>query len=299
MRNVVFNEQRPRRCQRRTAGVIRRRGLTLAELLVSGVIMALIAATLAALATAVQTHNDHNQGQSIATQHARVTLHRIERTVREAYANEQFPGCAVFAETAAGWSFPDTLVVWSPAVAPVNPDGLPLFSEIVVFCPDDRYPHRLLEITDPDDHRSVPPLSDSATWSAELAGMKTRLADQAVQLTDLLRVGSEVVNAPSTHAGPLAIAPAPASERGVIRFELEINPSLAEWQDYQDDVLIWDELTWPLDIVGSQTGMRHVRCRVELHLMPGELAFQTDARGQTSIPFFGSASLHYQLQKKP
>ena len=68
------------------------RGLTLLELLVAMSIMAMVVVSLGTLANGVQQGFDYTEGHSTATQHARVTLERITRSVREAQASEQFPG---------------------------------------------------------------------------------------------------------------------------------------------------------------------------------------------------------------
>src|SRR5438128_2186789 len=92
----------------------RRRGMTLAELLVATTIMLMIATAVGTLASAVHSTNDFCHGYIVASQHARVVLSRIERTIQSATANEQFPGCLVVAEQAGSQALPSTLVVWSP-----------------------------------------------------------------------------------------------------------------------------------------------------------------------------------------
>ena len=117
-----------------------RRGLTLAELLIASTIMALMATGMASLAFTVEMGNRHAKNLGIATQHARVAIGRIERALYSAHTSEQFPGFAVFSETEGSFSFPDTLVIWHPSGAPQDPDGLPRFNELVIFCPDPNAP---------------------------------------------------------------------------------------------------------------------------------------------------------------
>src|SRR5688572_11269796 len=121
-----------------------RRGLTLAELLVATSIMLMIAAAVATLAAAVQSTNDFCRGYTVAGQHARVALNRMERALRYAIANEQFPGCLVVSEQAGGQELPSTLVVWYPTGTAANRSGIPPVSELVVFCPDPAHPNTLL-----------------------------------------------------------------------------------------------------------------------------------------------------------
>src|SRR5205823_12890163 len=105
----------------------RRRGLTLAELLVASTIMLMIATAVATLAATVHATNDFCKGYTVAAQHARVALSRIERAVQNAFANEQFAGCLVVTEQAGSQTLPSTLVVWNSTTGTVvNPAGLPL-----------------------------------------------------------------------------------------------------------------------------------------------------------------------------
>src|SRR5258708_17011820 len=46
------------------------------------------------------------------SQHARVTVERISRTVGEATATDQYPGAVVVSTTLSGFGYPDMLVVW-------------------------------------------------------------------------------------------------------------------------------------------------------------------------------------------
>src|SRR6476620_8843460 len=87
-RTRIRNSAGPRRVERR-------RGLTLAELLVATTIMLLIATAVATLASTVQTTNTFCQGYTVSAQHARVALSRIQHTVESATASEQFPGFIV------------------------------------------------------------------------------------------------------------------------------------------------------------------------------------------------------------
>ena len=107
-----------------------------------------------------------------ATQHARVALDRITRTIYGATANEQFPGCIVVAETINGWRYPDTLVIWRPNGAAANPNGLPRYCELVIYCPHPNNPNQLVEITAPTDTRTVPAVTDTSSWQSEIAAIK-------------------------------------------------------------------------------------------------------------------------------
>ena len=253
-------------------------GLTLLEVMIAMSIMTLIAGTLGTLARAVQMSSDYTEGHAAATQHARVSLERITRAVNQAPASESFPGAAVLSESVSGWRFPDTLVVWRPSGAAANPNGRPLFSEIVVFCPDPATPNRLLEITAPTDLRTVPPLTDSSSWAAELTALKASTTAKKVLLSDLIRVSS------TSNGG---------SKRGNVRFESRLRPDATQWAGYRGGTTAWEDLAWVQGLYGSRTGLAQNWVRIELQLLPGSAA--NHASDQQVLPYFGSAAVYYQL----
>ncbi len=265
--------------------------MTLAELIIASAILSMIVVTMAMLAQAVQQNSDYGDGHGEAAQHARVTLGRISRTVNGASANASFPGLLVLSTQVGAWQFPDTLVVWYPQRTAANPQGLPsapaglpLFQELVIYCPQPGSPNNLLEITDPGDTRTVPVWNDTADWSTELAAViASKTANQTV-LTDLLRTA--VVSG--------ATNPAP---RGMIRFVTRLEPSAAQWTAYQQAQLAWNSLSWAQSLYGATTGLRQVWLRIEVQLVPGEASLPTDPTGNGAIPFFGSATLYYQMPR--
>ncbi|MEX2175598.1 MAG: hypothetical protein WD872_14640 [Pirellulaceae bacterium] len=255
----------------------RRRGLTLTELLIAGTIMTLIVGGMGTLVNTVHSTNDFCRGQAVAAQHARVAMDRIQRAVRSAAANEQFPGCVVVADEDGSWNFPDTLVVWSPTAAAPDTDNVPQVNELLIFCSDATNPNVLIELRAPGNTNPAPAAADQAGWQALVDGLKLSTSSDKVELSDRLRTASV-----SDGAG--------GTLRGCVRFHLLIAPSLAEWDD---NGLTWNQLSWPLDFYSTQTGMRRVVCQYELQLLPGD----SDA-SQTALPFFGSAALTYNLSKK-
>lgn len=255
--------------------------MTLAELLIASSIMVMVASAMGTLAFTVQNTNKFSGGNATAAQHGRVIVQRMQRIIQEATTSRDFPGCAVFSETVGIYEFPDTLVVWHPQSAAANPDGLPLFEELVVFCPNPNQPNWFWEITVKGDNRQVPPLSDSSSWISELEAIKNSTTNERVLLTQLLRT-------PKTSA---------TNARGAVRFEARLLPSDDELEDYDNGDLQWAELAWPLDFFGTETGLRQAWFSYELHLMPGDDSFATDPTGETAIPFYGSAALHYEIEK--
>lgn len=267
-------------CPFPTKQVTPRRGLTLVELLIASSVVAMLMVGMASLAVTVDIGNSHSKNTGLATQHARVAIGRIERAMLTAHATELFPGFASFSETEGGYEFPDTLVVWKSSSLPSDPGGLPLFSELLIYCADPAAPNELVEFAAPTNNNTVPELSDEATWLTELAAIKADPNSTKVRLTDLLRTAS--ISGGTT--------------RGCVRFICTVRPTHEEWTDFKNDDLDWDEIAWAQEIYGSQTGLRQSWCRFELQLMPGEEAVQQPA-GKTALPFFGSAAIYYELHK--
>jgi type II secretory pathway pseudopilin PulG len=262
-----------------------RPALTLVEMLLAVSILSLMAVALGTLAATIQASNAHVTAQGEAAQHARVVLTRVERAINEAHASADFPGFYVFAETVSGWDFPDTLVVWNPEAAAADPDGLPRFSELTVICPDPAEPWRLLEIRTPADHRTAPPLSEAATWHAELANVKSDPTAERVQLTDLLRVGKVSSGGTADDA------------RGAVFFHVRVLPSLTQWQQFQAGTVDWDDLAWAQSVSGSRAGLRQSWCAIEVQLLPPSGTDHFDPTGERVIPFFGSAAIYYELRR--
>ncbi|NQT38752.1 MAG: prepilin-type N-terminal cleavage/methylation domain-containing protein [Planctomycetes bacterium] len=258
----------------------RRDALTLIELLISISIMAVIAVSLGSLARAVQVSFAYSQGHGDATQHARVAMAHIARTVREATANEQFPGVLVLSETEGSWQFPDTLVVWHPDGPAADPAGLPRYNELVVFSPDPTSPSILAAWTMPGDTGIVPSVDDTSAWATVVAAIKSSPQADRVELTDLLRTAS-VDNA--------------SSPRGVVRFTSELSPSASDWTAYRGGSRTWESLPWVQGIHGLQTGLRQVWVRIELQLLPPDPSSGVAPEDQPGVPFFGSAALYYSL----
>jgi len=263
----------------------RRRGLTLAELLIATTIMLMIAAAVGTLAATVHSTNSFCQGQVVCAQHARVALNHIERAVTAATANEQFPGFLVVSEQVGTETLPNTLVVWSPTGTPANSTGLPLVREIIVFAPDPAQPSQLVEFRLDSDLSVTPPASDIASWRTLVDRLKTSSTTTKIVLTNRLRT------APLAGAWNASLT-APAL-RGVVWFERLMTPSDAEWTQYRAGTTNWQNLVWPLDRYGATTGTRTVVCQTELQLVPGDMA----SAAATTVPFYSSAMIGYSLSR--
>lgn len=264
----------------------KRRGLTLAELLVAATIMLMIAAAVGTLAATVKSTNDYCQGYTVSAQHARVALSRIERAVTGAFANEQFPGCLIVAEQAGSQSLPHTLAVWSPSSGVVaNPTGLPLISEIVVYGFDPAHPNNLIEVRSPAENTTVPATSDLSGWISLTDRLKSSTTLTKTLLTDRLRT------APLT--GNYSDTLSPSDLRGCVRFRRLMEPDDSEWSQYRAGTKTWQSLAWPLDSYRTTSGTRVVACQTELQIAPGTMS----AAASTAIPFYGSALIQYELAR--
>jgi hypothetical protein len=175
--------------------------------------------------------------------------------------------------------------VWHPDGAAANPDGLPLFSELTVICPDPTHPWRLLEIRTPADNRTTPPLSETATWQAELATLRRNMSAERVQLTDLLRVGAVTSGGTADDV------------RGAVFFHVRLLPSLTQWEQFQAGNVDWEDLAWAQSVSGSRAGLRQSWCAIELQLLPRNGDDHYDPTGERVIPFFGSAAIYYELRR--
>ncbi len=247
-------------------------------------VMVLVVAGLAGLSRAVQLGSEYSEGRGDATQHARVLIERITRSASEARANEQFPGFLVVSKYVGAWRFPDTLVVWRPKGKPADPNGLPRYGELVIYCPHSDYPNQLMEVTLPGDLRVVPPVSDVAAWEAQMAGIDKAPGANAVSLTGMVRA------CPLPEAGS-------GAQRAAVRFETRLLPSAADWASYKAGKLAWQNVPFAQSIRGPRAGLRQVWLRMEVQLVPAAHASTSDPAGVTPIPFFGSAAVYYELNR--
>jgi hypothetical protein len=266
---------------RRSADLVRRRAVTLLELLIALTIVVMVAGALGAITRTVELGFEYNQGRGTATQHARVLLDRISRTAQEATANEQFPGFIVLAEQVGLWRFPDTLVIWHPDGDPAAPDGLPRLDELVIYCPHPEAPGTLVEITTSD---TAALSQDEAVRKAQIDAIKRSNSSEVSGLTSLMRTGGV------DDGGN-------AQLRGALRFETLLRPSDEQLKTEAEDLGVdWEDLPWVQGIYGSHTGLRQAWVRIELQLMTGDPPAPGAVDRRQAIPFFGSAALYYTIE---
>jgi Tfp pilus assembly protein PilW len=259
--------------------------MTLLELMVAMTVTLMIVGALGGLARTVEQGFEYSDGYGVATQHARVVLDRIAQNVSQATANEQFPGCIVVADTINSYRSPDTLVIWRPSGTPANPTGLPLYRELVIYCPNPSTPSQLVEMTAPTDTRTVPAADNVSAWQTALNTLKIASTTKCVVLTSLLRTCSTSL---SSGSGASTL-------RGAARFETRLRPSATDWANYKAGAVTWMNMPWVQGIYGSQAGLRQVWVRMELQLVPGVDWTASNPAAVSAVPYFGSAALYYSL----
>ena len=241
----------------------RRVGMSLTEFLVAVTIMSLVAVAIGTASLTSSSLDATAQGMSETIQHARVVQDIFRRTVSQAHGSLAFPGLLVLTRSTAMGVFPDTLVVWSPDGSPSDPEGLPRFSELVVFCGHPDYPNELIAVTDRTDSRQVPPKEDTDSWRNEIDAFVRQNRDNAVVLTTRVHVFQMGVGSFMVDGGGSSTT---TIRQSAVRFWVEQRPGSAEFDDYEAGTVAWNELRWPLDMYNSETGIVRVRCNLEFQL---------------------------------
>lgn len=260
--------------------------MTLLELMLALTISAIMVGSLSVLASATRQAAEFNQGQSDSIQHARVVLQRITRAVNDAYATETYPGVVVVDATVGTYRYPDTVVIWRPANGtPANPNGPPLIKELVIFGPDVNDPSRFLEVTAPNDTRTIQ-LNDASlnTTSGRtlISSLKTATTSVKTTITSRLRTAATTTGSNSL--------------RAAVRFECELHPSAAEMTSFRGGSTAWKDLSWPQGIYSSSFGLRQIWLRTELQLYDRDKSSDgTYPAAVATMPFFGSATNYYNL----
>ncbi len=305
---------------------MRCKGFTLVELLMAIAVTGLIAVMIAALTSAVSTGGQYVQASQQASQHALAVMDYIRRQVAEAYATATEPGVMVVRTHEAGWQFPDTLVIWSPAGGqPANAAGPPLVEELLLICPDPDAPNRLLQIRAVGDKRAVSLWElDTPTWQAELDRIKRNTNAERMTLVEGIRVvtltppddqmpmqnqmfqigpGTLPSNSglggsgPGASPSPMGTMPSSTSQggerKGAVLFSLRLAPTQQELDAVAAGTRNWDQVAWPQGVYTTSTGLRQVWVSIELQLSTRT----ADQSQEVVLPFFGSATRYYQVHR--
>jgi hypothetical protein len=247
--------------------------------MLASTVLALIAGTLSILAVSAHVGSKRQRGVTLLMQHGRVAKDRIERDVLAAYANEQFPGFVVIADTVDGYRFPDTLAIWRPAGKPADPTGLPLVGELVLYTTDKDNRSELVMVTWASNTSSVPATSDEGSWRRLRDSMLKSKTARRTTITPYLR--AESIDQKESHD---------KKPRAALLFTARLRPDESEFAAYRRGDLTWPDLHWPQGIRGGSVGLRQNWCSFELQLISAEDEAEI-------LPFFGSAAIYYDVSK--
>ncbi|UUO08871.1 type II secretion system GspH family protein [Blastopirellula sp. J2-11] len=259
----------------------KRRGMTLAEMLVATAIMGMMAAALSTIALAVQMAHEYAADQGVMAQHARVIIERIQRAFSGATASESFPGAKIITYYDSTYPFPQAIAIWNPETIALDPDGSPLIGELKFFASDPSEPNRLLEFQATGDARPAP--TTAAAWRDLVEELLDNDDVEKIELTDLIA-------APKLVAGG-------ARSYSTLRFEMRLRPDEAEVADMRDGLKTWASLRWPQRSYGPHSGTRQSWVAFQFQVAPDATAAQRSSVDVEAAPFFGSASLYYTLNQ--
>lgn len=301
-----------------------RRGMTLAELLISMTILNMMSVVLAGMSNAVNSAWSYTKGVEDSDLQARAAIERIEYMISQTgvYDLAGTPtrvGMTVVSRPVGTNQIPDVLVLWTGgrsggmAANGVLP-RLPTVGELLIYTWDAKNPSQLIEVAFPGQTESFDfSASDLATTVANLLNST---AAEKIPLCDRLRLSSlsdsstapsspliPPTSGPSYPYGP-SLPPAPLSfpssstptsgstqSIGNVRFTFTQTPSDSELATASPQTVAWTQLSWPQGNFGNRSGMRQVTLQMELQVEPDGIVRASDT--VSAIPFFGSASLRY------
>lgn len=261
-------------------------------------VMSIVIGVAGTLAATVRQGWEYSQNQSDIAQQARVILERINRRVTSAYATVDHPGFGVVTAQAGSYTFPDTLVVWSPTGPPANASGPPLVRECVFFCPDPANPSDFVELSAPGDSRSLP-LDSSLNDAAQVnlvESIKVANSTRKVVLSSLLRRASTDLQAAIGVGGTSGGRTSLTNLRGAARFVRTLTPSATAWSQYQAGTRTWSDLGWPQDWQGTNYGTRQAWLRIELQFVEPSSDAITIGSDSQAVGVLGSVALYYQVK---
>ena len=304
-----------------------RRGMTLAELLISMTILSMMSVVLAGMSNAVNSAWSYTKGVEDSDLQARAAIERIEYMISQTgvYDLAEQPtrvGVTVVSRPVGMNQVPDVLVLWTGGRSGgMSANGvlkrLPMVGELLIYTWDAKTPSQLIEVAFPGQTASFDfAASDLATTVANLL---TSTAAEKIPLCDRLRqsslsTSSSTVSAPvvspmsamdsmysmygasvpSLPSSPTSSPPSSASGTqsiGNARFTLTLTPTDGELVSVSPQTTAWTQLSWPQGNYGNRSGMRQATLQIELQVEPDGIVRVSDT--VSAIPFFGSASLRY------
>ena len=298
-----------------------RRGMTLAELLISMTILSMMSVVLAGMSNAVNSAWLYTKGVEDSDLQARAAVERIEYMISQTgvYDLAGQPtrvGMTVVSRPVGKSQVPDVLVLWTGGRSGgMSASGvlnrLPTVGELLIYTWDANSPSQLIEVAFPGQTASFDfAASDLATTVENLLTSQTA---EKIPLCDRLRLSSlstsssaasAPVEPPASGMGSMYGMSLPSASSssstatastmqsiGNARFTLTLTPTDSELSSVSPQTTAWTQLNWPQGNYGNRSGMRQATLQLELQVEPDGIVRASDT--VSSIPFFGSASLRY------
>lgn len=294
-----------------------KRGMTLAELLISMTILSLMSVVLAGMSNAVNSAWSYTKGIEESDLQARAAFERIEYMVSQSgtYKLTGQPtrlGLAVVNRPVGAHQLPDVLVLWTGGrsggmAASGLQSRLPILSELLIYTWNSSTPSQLVEVAFPGQTTAFDfAATDLAT---QVTNLLASTSAEGIPICERLRVSSMNASSsstslsyptgPSSPYGPsLPETPtstpsssSAASSVGNLRFTLTLTPSDTDLASASPQTTAWTQLNWPQGTFGSRSGIRQANLQIELQVEPDGIVRASDT--VTAIPFFGSASRRY------
>ena len=309
--------QLPHRNAFYVAAILKRRGMTLAELLIAMAIMGLMTVVLAGMSQAVNSAWAYTKGVESTEQQAAAAFERIKYMLAHTgtYRLTGQPtrlGLAMVPRTLGTATIPDVLVLWTGGrnggmSALGTQTRLPVASELLAYTWDSTNPSQLLEVAFPSSTNNI---DFAATdFATTITSLLSSLTADRIPLCGHLRVTS--LSATATTPTPVTTYPTggmygpsisttpttttsttDASETiGCARFDIAWAPTDAELATATVGSTLWYQLNWPLGAVGGRSGMRQAIVNLELQIEPDGVDAGTGSIN--AIPFFDSGSVRY------
>lgn len=294
-----------------------KRGMTLAELLISMTILSMMSVVLAGMSNAVNSAWSYTKGIEDSDLQARAAFERIEYMVSQTgtYKITGQPtrlGLAVINRPVEAHQLPDVLVLWTGGrsggmAASGLQSRLPIVGELLIYTWNSSTPSQLVEVAFPGQTDAFDfAASDLVT---QVTNLLASTSAEVVPICERLRVSSMSASSsstsvtyptgPSSPYGPSLPETPPstpssssgASSVGNLRFTLTLTPSDTDLASATPQTTAWTQLNWPQGTFGSRSGIRQANLQIELQVEPDGIVRASDT--VTAIPFFGSASRRY------
>ncbi len=296
-----------------------KRGMTLAELLISMTILSMMSVVLAGMSNAVNSAWSYTKGIEETDLQAQAALERIGFMVTQTgvYKVAGQPtrlGMVVVTRPVGAQQLPDVLVLWTGGRSGgMSANGvqtrLPVAGELLIYTWNASAPNQLIEVAFPGQTTAFDFTATDLT--TQVANLLASTSAEIIPLCERLRVSSvsntgtsastpsPPVASPSIYGPsmPTSLPSSPSSSSGTtfdvgnVRFTLTRTPNDSDLAAATPQTTAWTQLNWPQGKFGSRSGMRQANLQLELQVEPDGIVRASDTI--SAIPFFGSASVRY------